>query len=638
MMLASTALAQSFARQTLVGSDVLTTDADSDFWINAVAPADVDGDGDLDLAVLGFYVVYHVSAEDILVVLRNDGATASGWSFTEQRVPLAGVAAGASDLAWGDYDNDGDADLVVGSEGETALYRNDAGALVAAATSPAVLPGYLEDSESTGAYDLRSITWADVDNDGDLDLLLPSVFDDSTGDYATRLLRNDGGSGGARRFTEAGSGIDATVHAQSAWADEDRDGDLDLFLANIDPYAETGFVKRFENAGSGFAGTDLLGIRVEQGLADWGDADADGDLDILVAGNLQEEDGSLTTALRVYRNDGGSYTSTSLPLPRPNWLDVHAATWADYDSDGDVDLLATGSFVGASEIEGESEIYRNAGGSFTPIGARLPAPVTSIGLGGAFTWFDLDNDGDLDYLVAGAYYVPDGNGLVEAQINLFRNEALAINRQPSAPASLSARRGRDGMILGWTPASDDLTRARTLTYDLELRRAGGAPGNAKREPAPGLLGTVSRWKIAPPPGRYQVSIRAIDSAYNPGPKRRTTIVVPAATTGLSLTATPSEPPISVPAAGGTFRYLVEVVNTTGAWQAFELTVLMRQPGGVTRTVRRLPGSVAAGRKFRWLLMQNVPAGFAAGRYTQTVSLQRTAPPATSDSFTWNKRR
>ncbi len=49
------------------------TPQDEDFWVTAAAPADYDGDGDLDIAVLGYYVVYNVSVVDHLVLLRNDG-------------------------------------------------------------------------------------------------------------------------------------------------------------------------------------------------------------------------------------------------------------------------------------------------------------------------------------------------------------------------------------------------------------------------------------------------------------------------------------------------------------------------------------------------------------------------------------
>jgi hypothetical protein len=93
----------------------------------------------------------------------------------------------------------------------------------------------------------------------------------------------------------------------------------------------------------------------------------------------------------------------------------------------------------------------------------------------------------------------------------------------------------------------------------------------------------------------------------------------------------------VPAAGGSFRYHVQVENTSRTWKAFELWVLMAEPGNIVQTVRRLTGSVAAGAKFRTALTQNVPPGFPRGKYVQTVSLERTAPPKTSDSFTWFKR-
>jgi hypothetical protein len=634
----ASAVPTDFTQLAMLGSDLFVTDEYTDFWINSVAPADVDGDLDLDLAVIGFYVVYNESAEDILVVFHNDGPAEGGWSFTEQRVPLDGVTAGSSDLAWGDYDNDGDPDLAVGSNGATVLYRNDAGTLVAAPTDPPVLPGYEEDSSYTGAYDLRSITWADFDNDADLDLLVPSVWDPESFEYSTKLLSNDGDGVQGWSFTETDAALDPTAHAQSAWADDDGDEDLDLFLTNVDPYRDTGFVKRFGNDGGTFQGSDLLGISVEYGLADWGDYDADGDLDILVAGNIQEEDGTYNTVLRTYRNDVGAYTPTTLiDGPNGDWLDIHAATWADYDSDGDMDLLVTGNFVGESDIEGKSEIYLNEGGTFTPLGEILPAPIQSIGRGGAFTWFDLDNDGDLDYLVAGAYYVPGGNGLVEAQINLFENEAEGANEGPTRPGSLDAGLGQDGINLGWTPSSDDSTPRDALTYDVQVRRAGQPFERVRRDPAPGALGAVEDWMVTGlEPGAYEWSVRAVDSAFNAGPWARGTFQVEAATEGLSIVVAPVDPPIEVPATGGRFRYRIRLRNTSATWKAFELSIVVTMPDGGSRTVSRVTGSLEVGETFRTTLVQNVPASFPPGEYTQTVSLTRTPTPETSKSFPWIK--
>jgi hypothetical protein len=517
----STAAAQTpFVELTPTGSSLFSTDEATDFWVNAVAAADVDGDGDLDLAVLGFYVVYFESVEDILVIFRNDGPGPDGrWLFTEQRVPLGGVTAGASDLAWGDYDRDGDPDLAVGSNGATVLFRNDGGTLVAAGVT---LPGYYEDSEYTGAYDLRSITWVDVDNDGDLDLLVPSVFNEESFAFSTRLLRNDGADdNGGWIFTDLAAALDPTVHAQSAWADDDGDGDLDLLLVNIDPYTETGFIRRYRNDGGTFTGQDLLGIQIQWGSADWGDYDADGDLDLLVAGNIREAEDTYTTVLRVYRNDGGgTYTPITLAEGWGDWLDLHAATWADYDSDGDMDLLVTGNFIGETEIEGKSEIYVNDGGVFTRSGTVLPAPESSIGRGGTFTWLDLDNDGDLDYFVAGSYYVPNGNGLVEAQMHLYRNDAPIVNRAPASPGNAAAAPSGNAVTLSWDVPADDGTPGKALTYDLHVVPSGGGGRLAverKRLAEPGGLSAATRWTLRGlAPGTYDWTVRAVDSAFNGG--------------------------------------------------------------------------------------------------------------------------
>ena len=529
-LLPGAALAQpSFVEVTPTADPWFVTPPEEDFWINAVAPADVDGDGDLDLAVLGFYVVYNVSAEDFLIVFLNQGPDGGGaWTFAPQIVPLGALTAGASDLAWGDFDGDGDPDLAVGSDGVTAVYRNDAGVL-----APLVddLPGYWEDSGYTGAYDLRSLAWADADNDGDLDLLVPSVFDFVLFQYRTALLRNDGDDGaGGWLFAEvAATGLDPTVHAQSAWGDDDGDGDLDLFLTNVDPYTGTGFVRRYGNDAGTFTGGDLLPLRVEYGLADRSDFDGDGDLDVLVAGNI-EEGGTYSTVLRVYENDAGTLTATTLvEAPNADWLDLHAATWADYDSDGDVDILVTGNHVVPGEIVGKSEVFANDGGVFTPLGVTLPAPISSVGRGGSFTWLDLDGDDDLDYLVAGAYYVQGGNGLVEAKIQLFRNDTPAANQPPGAPAGLVATTGPGSLALSWTAAPDDHTPGASLTYELELRPAGAPPGTGRRLPEPGNLSSALAWEIAGlAPGSYLCSVRAVDSAFAGGERAATVVSVPAA--------------------------------------------------------------------------------------------------------------
>jgi hypothetical protein len=465
-----------------------------------------------------------------LIVFMNDGPDVDGnWMFSTQEVPLNGLFAGESDLAWGDFDGDGDPDLAVATEGATEIYRNDAGILVSINTD---LPGYYEDSGYTGAYDLRSLTWADYDNDADLDLLIPSTFDFDTFTFGTALARNDGDDGlGGWTFTEVASQLDGTVHAQTAWADDDGDGDLDLFMANVDNFTGNGFVRTYRNDGGVFTSSEPIGsLTVEYGLGDWSDYDGDGDLDIMVVGLVQETDGTYTTILRIYDNEAGEYIPNTLVQSSffP-WLDLHAATWADYDSDGDVDILLTGSVIGPEDIEGRSVVYVNDAGVFSPLPRELPAPIGSVGNGGSFTWFDVDDDGDLDYFVAGAYYVDSHSGLVEAQMHLYRNDALVLNAAPDAPTGMMASVNGDTVDLAWDAAADDGTAAAAITYQLEVRPQADvveALGGRHRLPEPGNVSAVTSWSLQGlAPGTYTWMVQAVDSAFNGGPAAESTFTI-----------------------------------------------------------------------------------------------------------------
>ncbi len=499
---------------------LFVTPQNEDWWVTAAAPADYDGDGDLDLAVLGYYVVYNVSAVDRLVLMRNDGAVSSTeWNFTYVDVPLGTMTAGASDLAWADVDGDGDQDLTVATDGDTVIYRNDSGALVLTDTQ---LPGYWEDNDQAD-FDLNSISWADFDNDGDQDLLLPSIWDDDASIYRTVLMRNDGANGsGGWLFSEADAALGETAHAQTTWADFDGDQDLDLLVNHVSPLNEAGYIRRFRNDDGAFVGEDILGtLTVEHGELHWGDQDNDGDLDVLVAGHIRETSGAFNNVLRVYRNDAETYVPAEIIacLSCEGWSDISAAAWADYDSDGDIDILIAGSYNASGRIEGRAKVYDNVNGSFVDSGNQLPAPRAMGRSGGSFSWLDIDGEGDLDYFIAGYYFVPGGNGLVESQMHLYVNTAPAENNRPSAPTALGAVIQGDGKVdLRWNPASDDLTPQAALTYDVKLHRSGIPVAIARHKPEPGKVRGAGGWSLTGlAPGSYSWSVEAVDSAFNGGP-------------------------------------------------------------------------------------------------------------------------
>lgn len=501
----------------------------TDFWIASAAPADVDRDGDLDLLVAGYFVVYPTeenpdgAVEERLTLYRNDGPAGTEWSLVPVPVDATGLIFTAADLAWGDYDADGDPDVIVAATGEIALYRNDAGTLV---RTPTALPPYFEDNAFT-TMDQRSITWADADNDGDLDLLVPSSFAGYEW-VPTKLLRNDGaGTDGAWTFTEASTVLPIAGNAVSAWGDMEGDGDLDLLLGNVSPNGDN-FLETWRNDGGVLAKADADLAFIRYGTADWGDADNDGDLDVVYGGNMDLPDETGETTVRILFNQGnGTYLPTTItqtfPGPEP-WLDFSTVSWADFDSDGDVDLLVSGQWLDPNEIEGRAMVYVNTGGTFTAASEPLPAPIAG-NAGGAFTWFDVDGDGDLDYFVAGGYEVPGSGGLIEARTQLFRNDAIATNGAPSPPAALQATVSGSNVVLRWNAAGDDHTPASALTYDLEVFRQAG-PGSAairvsledtRSLPQPGNISVNREWTIQGlAPGHYAFSVRAIDNAFNNG--------------------------------------------------------------------------------------------------------------------------
>jgi len=506
----------------------LNSSPTTDFWIASAAPADVDADGDLDLLIAGYFVVYPTvehpggSVDHRLTLYRNDGAAGTKWALTPIAIDASGSWMGATDLAWGDYDNDGDPDVVLATEGHSALYRNDAGTLVRTAT---VLPSYFEDSDFT-TMDLHSVAWGDFDNDGDLDLVFPSVVSDNNS-LPTVILRNDGpGPAGTWRFTDVGANLPTAANAVSVWADMEGDGDVDLLLGNISPYGDN-FLNTYRNDNGSMVLADSGLAFIRYGTADWGDADNDGDLDIVYCGNLDLPDGSGETVVRVLFNDGnGGYTPVDVAhdlMVGVPWLDFSAVTWADYDSDGDVDILVSGEWLAPGEIEGRAMVYINNAGTFTAASEPLPAPIAG-NAGGAFTWFDVDADGDLDYFVAGGYYVPGGNGLIEARTQLFRNGAMAANAAPGAPAGLHASISGHNVTLGWNPSTDDRTPQTAMTYEFGASRAtAGALDDAfdalvlapRALPQAGNVSGNTSWTLhGLAPGTYRWSVRALDNAFN----------------------------------------------------------------------------------------------------------------------------
>ena len=301
----------------------------------------------------------------------------------------------STNLAWGDYDGDGDVDLYVTNWGAAQqpppdrLYRNELdGSVGVVFADVSVDLGLTEESNSTSA------AWADFDNDGDLDLYVADFY---VQDF---LYQGDGG----QSFTEVGR-VREMVNLiklgsvfSVGWGDYDNDGFLDIYLGKY--YYDN---ELYHNTGEGLLEPVFdLGVgdkRDTNGLT-WVDYDNDGDLDLYVVNREQEN--------ALFRNDLtaelGLFTEIACALSLANAEIGQAGTWADYDNDGDLDLYV--SNVGGNAL------YRNDGDdTFVDVAADAGVNLLSSGWVTAMAaWGDVNGDGFLDlYLANGAdrQYQPD---------------------------------------------------------------------------------------------------------------------------------------------------------------------------------------------------------------------------------------
>ncbi len=115
------------------------------------------------------------------------------------------------------------------------------------------------------------------------------------------------------------------------------------------------------------------------------DLDADGDLDIVIGGSLDDTIG-------IFENDGaGNFTDRSATSGMTNGIDSNGLSCADYDNDGDLDIYVNG-------WRAPSRFYRNDGNfQFTDVTAASGLALSAPAMGTA--WGDIDNDGYLDLYV-----------------------------------------------------------------------------------------------------------------------------------------------------------------------------------------------------------------------------------------------
>ena len=282
---------------------------------------------------------------------------------------------------WVDYNNDGWMDLfVVNRYAKDSLYRNNQNRTFTKVTDNALVRGL---TDTTGA------TWADYDNDGDMDAYVVHP-------YENNVLYVNQGDGEFDAEADSIVATDPGISYGASWVDINHDGHLDLFVTNMgdEPNA------LYMNQGNGnFEKKSGSGIPSGHGKAlVWADFDLNGWMDLMVpweAALFMHID-----AFSFYRME---YSDLDLKSFERSY---QSATWADFDNDTYMDLYLI------NDLSNNLLLHNDRAGGFEKI-TDIP-PTIDGGNATDSAWADFDNDGDLDLFVSRLYqhnlfYVNNGN-------------------------------------------------------------------------------------------------------------------------------------------------------------------------------------------------------------------------------------
>lgn len=448
-----------------------------------VAWGDYDADGDLDAFFSGYNGTKYEAN-----IYKNTG---SGFSKISILSDLSNAICGAD---WGDFDKDGDLDLALvnpngASNQYPIIFKNTDGVFSSIYYATSSIATYGSDTD---------LEWADIDNDGDLDVVVSNYYDNSL------LINNDG------VFSKLSLGTINSIITQLGnnpsldVADLNKDGKIDIVVTGRD---NKNFVNKtwFFHQGEPYSFSEVFSGQVSgnrSGDTKFGDFNADGYLDVFQAGTQNN-----TFAGKF---DGTKYSTFLLP-----YYYINQGDWADIDNDGGFEVVGGRDSLRFYDLSGDqfTEILKGQTNTKLKYNAVGGQSLYDIQLG------DYDADGDLDILIGGEAQDASDNSINIAKI--FQNTSTTKNATPTAPTNLSASIATNGKVtFTWNQATDTETPAVALQYDLYI---GTATGKGDKRHPHAILSTGqatlpeqgpirgTSWFINDlPNGTYYWSVQSVD--------------------------------------------------------------------------------------------------------------------------------